>query len=54
MRHALKIVLALGVIAAAGCSTDVAAPQNEFNGVRYTAAVNEIISPSGRSSSPSS
>lgn len=47
MRHALKFVLALGGIAAAGCSTDVAAPQNEYNGVKYTAAVNEIISPVG-------
>ena len=47
MRRTLKFILALGAMVAAGCGTDVAAPQNEYGGIRYTAEVAESSSQSG-------
>ncbi len=39
MPRPIQLILALSALAAASCSSDVAAPQNEYNGIRYTAAV---------------
>jgi hypothetical protein len=45
MRRTLKFILAFGATAATGCSTDVAAPQNEFSGIKYTAEVADVPGP---------
>lgn len=43
MRRTLKLILALSATAAAGCSVAATGPETEFNGIKYTAEVADIV-----------